>query len=73
MEYVWDGEAGQVRRHSWNESGAQSPLLDPSAGNGELLPIRQGSWKYSQLEGAQPMEPCSQILFMNRPGPAAAD
>ena len=34
VEYVWDGEAGQVRRHSWNESGAQSPLLDPSAGNG---------------------------------------
>lgn len=63
VEYVWDGEAGQVRRHSWNESGAQSPLLDPSAGSGELLPIRQGSWKYSQLEGAQVMEAQPKSLY----------
>lgn len=63
VEYVWDGEAGQVRRHSWNESGAQSPLLDPSAGNGELLPIRQGSWKYNQLEGAQVMEAQPKSLY----------
>lgn len=55
VEYVWDEEAGQVRRHSWNESGAESPILEPDT-TGELLPVRQGIWEYNQLEGAQVMK-----------------
>lgn len=62
VEYVWDEEAGQVRRHSWNESGAESPILEPDT-TGELLPVRQGIWEYNQLEGAQVMKAQPKSLY----------
>lgn len=62
VEYVWDEESGQVRRHSWNESGAQSPVLEPDE-TGELLPVRQGVWEYNQLEGAQVMKAEPKSLY----------
>lgn len=62
VEYVWDEESGQVRRHSWNESGAQSPVLE-SDETGELLPVRQGIWEYNQLEGAQVMKAEPKSLY----------
>lgn len=62
MEYVWDEETGQVRRHSWNESGAESPILEPDT-TGELLPVRQGIWEYNQLEGAQVMKAQPKSLY----------
>lgn len=62
VEYVWDEEAGQVRRHSWNESGAESPILEPDT-TGELLPVRQGIWEYNQLEGARVMKAQPKSLY----------
>lgn len=62
VEYVWDEETGQVRRHSWNESGAESPILEPDT-TGELLPVRQGVWEYNQLEGAQVMKAQPKSLY----------
>ena len=62
VEYVWDEESGQVRRHSWNESGAQSPALG-SDETGELRPVRQGIWEYNQLEGAQVMKAEPKSLY----------
>lgn len=62
VEYVWDEESGQVRRHSWNESGAQSPVLAPDE-TGELLPVQQGVWEYNQLEGAQVMKAEPKSLY----------
>lgn len=62
VEYVWDEESGQVRRHSWNESGAQSPVLE-SDETGELLPVQQGVWEYNQLEGAQVMKAEPKSLY----------
>ena len=62
VEYVWDEEAGQVRRHSWNESGAECPILEPDT-TGELLPVRQGIWEYNQLEGAQVMKAQPKSLY----------
>lgn len=62
VEYVWDKESGQVRRHSWNESGAQSPVLEPDE-TGELLPVQQGVWEYNQLEGAQVMKAEPKSLY----------
>lgn len=62
VEYVWDEESGQVRRHSWNESGAQSPVLAPDE-TGELLPVQQGVWEYNQLEGAQVMKAEQKSLY----------
>lgn len=62
VEYVWDEEAGQVRRHSWNESGTESPILEPDT-TGELLPVRQGIWEYNQLEGAQVMKAQPKSLY----------
>lgn len=62
VEYVWDEESGQVRRHSWNESGAQSPVLAPDE-TGELLPVRKGVWEYNELEGAQVMKAKPKSLY----------
>lgn len=62
VEYVWDEEAGTVRRHSWNESGAQSPVPEPEK-TGELLPVRKGVWEYNQLEGAQVMRAEQKSLY----------
>ena len=45
VEYVWDEESGQVRRHSWNESGAQS-------GSGGLIAVeKKGKWGYLNRQG----------------------
>lgn len=62
VEYLWDEEAGQVRRHSWNESGSASPLLEEPAED-ELLPVRQSIWQYSQLDGTQVMTADSHSLY----------
>lgn len=62
VDYVWDEQADQVRRHSWNESGAASPLLEPGE-TGELLAVRKGVWEYNPLEGTQVMRADSKSLY----------